>query len=119
MGSRSMIAERAFSQRVLERIKRAEHERRRSESLRYFVPLALIVILGGTWAVALFDGIIALRMVIEIVALVVAIGNLEQRLGSALLGPFAPIPLVVCFLLFVAAIGWVRTHQPDAPSSPT
>src|SRR5207244_13088699 len=71
-------------------------------------PLFRTVVFGGAVAVALLDGIIALRMLIEIVALVVAIGNLEQRLGSALLGPFAPIPLVVCLLLFVAAIGWDR-----------
>jgi hypothetical protein len=35
----------------------------------------------------------------------------------ALLGPFASVPLVISLLLFVAAIGWVRTHQPAQPRS--
>ncbi len=113
-----MIADRAFSQRVLERVKVAERKRQRRESLRFFVPITLILIVVGTWSIAIFDGVIALRLLIETVAFVVAIGNLEQRLGTSLLGPFAPIPVIVSLLLFVSAIGWVRSHQPNQ-SGPT
>jgi hypothetical protein len=110
-----MIADRSFSTSVLMRVKVAERRRQRRASLRLLAPIAFIFLIGSTWAIAVFDGVIALRLLIEFVALVVAVGNLEQRLGSALLGPFAPIPLVVSLLMFVAAIGWVRIHQPPSP----
>jgi hypothetical protein len=48
-----------------------------------------------------------------VIALVSAIDGLEQRLASALLGPFAPLPLIASSLLFLAALGWVSSHQPD------
>src|SRR5258708_10626597 len=102
MGYGTVIAARAFSQRVLERVQVAERKRHRRHRFRHLVPLTAIVVIGGAWAIALFDGVIALRMSIEVVALVVAIGNLEQHLGSALLGPFAPIPLLISLLLFIA-----------------
>ena len=111
----SVIADRPFSERVLERLRVAEQSRQKREGLKFLAPIGLIVVIGGTWAVALFDGVIALRMVIEIVAIVVTVGNLEQHLGLALLGPFAPVPLIVSLLLFVSAIGWVRVHQPEPP----
>ena len=71
-----MIADREFSQRVLERVKLAEQKRLRRDGLKFLLPLTLIVVVGVTWAVAFFDGITALRIVIEIVALVVAIGGI-------------------------------------------
>jgi hypothetical protein len=110
-----VIADQTFSTGVLARVRLAERRRRRRDSLRFVAPLAVIFLIGSTWAIAVFDGVIALRLLIEVAALVVAIGNLEQRLGLALLGPFSPIPLIVSLLLFIAAIGWVRIHQPPSP----
>jgi hypothetical protein len=110
-----MIADREFSDRVVARVRRDERRRQRQEPLKLLLPLGLMTLIAVTWAIAVFDGVIALRLLIEIVALVVTIGNLEQHLGTALLGPFAPIPLVASLLLFVAAVGWVRIHQPPPP----
>jgi hypothetical protein len=107
-----MIADRTFSTSVLARVRVAERHRRRCESLQFVLPLAVILVVGSTWAIALFDGVIAFRLLIELLALVAAVGNLEQHLATALLGPFSPTPLIVSLLLFVAAIGWVRIHQP-------
>jgi hypothetical protein len=118
MGNRTVIADRAFAERVLERVAAAECERHRHERLRLFVPIGVIVVVGVTWAIALLDGVVALRLVIEVIAWVSAVGALEQRLSAALLGSFAPLPLIVSLLLFVAALGWVRVHQPDPPEVP-
>ncbi|HLZ07080.1 MAG TPA: hypothetical protein VKT80_00710 [Chloroflexota bacterium] len=110
-----MIAERSFSLRVLDRVAANEERRRRRNRIRLIWPVAAILILGVTWSIALFDAVIALRVLIEVISLVCAIGGLEQRLGSALLGPFAPLPMIASSLLFLAALGWVRSHQPDPP----
>jgi hypothetical protein len=110
-----MIADRTFSNRVVARVRRVEQRRQRQQSLKLLLPVGVMTLIGSTWAIAVFDGVIALRLLIEIVALVVTIGNLEQHLGTALLGPFAPVPLVVSLLLFIAAVGWVRIHQPTPP----
>ena len=109
-----MIAERPFSQRVLDCVASTEERRRRRDRFRLIWPLAAILSLGVTWSIALFDAVIALRLLIQVIALVSAIGALEQRLGTALLGPFAPLPLIASSLLFLAALGWVRSHQPDS-----
>ena len=110
-----MIADRTFTNRVVARVRRVERRRQRQESLRLFVPIGVMTLVAITWAIAVFDGVIALRLLIEIMALVVTIGNFEQHFALALLGPFAPIPLIVSLLLFIAAVGWVRIHQPPAP----
>jgi type III secretory pathway component EscR len=110
-----MIADRTFSNRVVARVRRVEQRRQRQQSLKLLLPVGVMTLIGITWAIAVFDGVIALRLLIEFVALVVTIGNLEQHLGTALLGPFAPVPLVVSLLLFIAAVGWVRIHQPTPP----
>jgi hypothetical protein len=109
-----VIADRTFSTNVLARVRVAESRRRRRQSIRAVLPLAVIAVVGSAWAIALFDGVIAFRWLIELLALVATIGNLEQHLGTALLGPFAPTPLLISLLLFVAAIGWVRIHQPSS-----
>jgi hypothetical protein len=109
-----MIAERPFSQRVLDRVASAEERRRRRGRFRLIWPLVTILILAATWSIALFDAVIALQLLVEVISLVTAIGGLEQRLGAALLGPFAPLPLITSSLLFLAALGWVRSHQPDS-----
>ncbi len=106
-----MIADRAFTERVLERVSAVEARRQRRENVRPLLPIATILVVGGAWAIALFDGVIALRLLIEVTAWVNAVGSLEQRLSASLLGPFALIPLLVSLLLFVAAIVWVRAHQ--------
>jgi len=108
-----VITERPFSERVLARVAAAERARQQRARFRPILPLAIIIVVGGAWAIALFDGLIALHLAIETVAWVSAVGALEQRLSTALLGDFAPLPLVVSMLLFVAAIVWVRAHQPD------
>ena len=113
-----MIADRAFAERVLQRVATAERERKRRERLRLLVPVGVIAVVAVTWAIALLDGVVALRLLIEGIAWVSAVGALEQRLSTALLGPFAPLPLIVSLLLFVAALGWVRVHQPDPPEVP-
>jgi hypothetical protein len=113
-----MIAERAFAARVLERVDAREAARRRHTPFLPVLPLVAILIVGGSWAIAIFDGATTLRWLIEGLAWLSAFGRLEQHLSTALLGPFAPLPLVVSLLLFVAAIGWVRVHQPDDPEPP-
>ncbi len=113
-----MIAERPFAERVLARLEAAERERRRRERARLIVPLVIVAVVGAAWFVAYFHALIALHLAIEIVAWVSAIGVLEENLSTSLLGVFAPIPIVVSLLLFVAAIVWVRAHQPD-PKAPS
>jgi hypothetical protein len=113
-----VIADRAFAERVLERVAAAERKRHRREQIRLLLPIGVIVVVGVTWGIALLDGVVALRLLIESIAWVSAVDGLEQRLSVALLGPFAPLPLVVSLLLFVAALGWVRVHQPDPPEVP-
>jgi hypothetical protein len=108
-----MIAERPFSVRVLDRVASVDDRRRRRDRFRLLWPLVAILVLGVTWSIALFDAVIALRLLIEVISLVNAIGGLEQRLGTSLLGPFARLPLIASSLLFLAALGWVRSHQPD------
>jgi hypothetical protein len=112
-----VIAARPFSQRVLDRVASTEDKRRRRHRFRLIWPVAAIIFLGVTWSIALFDGVIALRLLIQVIALVSAIDGLEQRLASALLGPFAPLPLIASSLLFLAALGWVSSHQPDSVGS--
>jgi len=118
MERRDVIADRAFSERVLARVAAAERARRRRERLRNLVPLATIGLVAAAWAVSLLEGVVALHLLIQTVAWLSAVGRLEQRLGTGLLGSFSPIPLIVSLLLFVAAIAWVRAHQPDPPELP-
>jgi hypothetical protein len=118
MGVPAVIADRAFSDRVLVRVAAAKQQRRRRERVRLLWPLAAILVIGATWSIALFDAVIALRLLIEGIALVSATGALEQRFANALLGPFAPLPLITSSLLFVAALGWVRYHLADSQDLP-
>lgn len=118
MGVPAVISDRAFSERVLDRVKATEQRRRRQERVRLVWPLAAILAIAVTWSIALFDAVIALRLLIEVIALVSAVGALEQRLAAALLGPFAPLPLFASSLLFIAALGWVRYHLTDSQDLP-
>lgn len=102
----------AFAERVLRRVESVEQERRRWVWLRYLVPASTIVILAAAWATALPTGMTAIRFFIEVVAWLGVVGAIEQELSGALLGPFAPLPSIVSLLLFLAAIVWVRMHQP-------
>ncbi|MGH2459918.1 MAG: hypothetical protein ACRDIY_13755 [Chloroflexota bacterium] len=102
----------AFAERVLRRVERVEQKRRRWAWLRYLVPASAIVILAAAWLTAVPMGMTVIRFVIEGVAWLRVIGAIEQELGGALLGPFAPLPSIVSLLLFLAAIVWVRMHQP-------
>ena len=113
-----MIGERPFSERVLNRVTAGEIRRRRRERNRLIWPIAAILVIGATWSIALFDGVIALRLLIEFATLVSATGSLEQRLAGALLGPFAPLSLIASSLLFIAALVWVRFHLSAAQDSP-
>jgi hypothetical protein len=81
-------------------------------------PVTVILITAMTWSIALFDGALALRLLIEFTTLVSATGSLEQRLAGALLGPFAPLPLIASSLLFIAALGWVRFHLTATRDAP-
>jgi hypothetical protein len=112
-----MIADRAFANRVLDRLAEEDRRHRRRNHLRNLIPIGVIALVAGTWSIALFDGLIAMRLLIDVIAWVAAVGALEQRIGSAFLGSFAPLPLIVSTLFFFAALGWVRSHQPDVPPS--
>jgi hypothetical protein len=118
MGVPAVISDQAFSNRVLDRVAAGEQRRRRQERLRLVWPITAIVVIGVTWSIALFDAVIALRLLIEVIARISAVGALEQRLATALLGPFAPVPLMVSSLLFIAALGWVRYHLTDSLDLP-
>lgn len=102
----------AFAERVLQRVECAEQERRRWARLRYLVPASTIAIIAAAWATALPMGMTAIRFFIEVVAWLRVVGTVEQEFSGALLGPFAPLPSIVSLLLFLAAIVWVRMHQP-------
>lgn len=107
-----MIADRAFTDRVMERLEDVDQSRRRPSWLRCLVPLALIIATGGAWAISFFDAAEAIHLSITVIAICNVVGLKEQHLATALLGPFAPLPLLVSLLLLLAAFGWVRTHQP-------
>ncbi len=112
-----MIADRAFADRVLAQVderRLAEDRRRRWRPL---LPLAVIALAASAWTMSLLEGAFAVHLLIRLIAWLSAVGRLEEQLSVALLGPFAPIPLVVSLLLFVAATAWVRAHQPDVPET--
>lgn len=108
-----MLADRVFSERVLERVARAEQQRQRRERARLALPMLTIAVVVGAWAVALLYGSIALHLVIQVIARVSAIGSLERHLSGNLLGPLANAPLLISVLLFLSAIVWLRVHQTD------
>lgn len=113
-----MISERAFSDQVLSRVIAVRQRQERRERVRLLWPLTAIVVIGATWSIALFDALAALRWLIEVTAVLSAIGSLEERFATALLGPFAPLPLIASSLFFVAALGWVRYHLNDSLDPP-
>jgi hypothetical protein len=102
-----------FSERVLDRLAADEDDRERRRRGTYALPLVAIVLVGLFWAAALNLGVTVVRLTIDALAWLGAVGQLEQHLSTALLGPFAPLPLIVSVLLFGAALGWVRSHQSD------
>ncbi len=102
----------AFAERVLQRVESVEQDRRRWSRLRFLVPASAIVIIAAAWATALPTGITVIHLLIEAVAWLRAVGAIEREFSGALLGPFAPLPSIVSLLLFLAAIVWVRMHQP-------
>ena len=106
-----MIADRAFTDRILDRLEEVEQNRHRQSWLRCLVPLALIFAIGGAWAISFFDAAEAIHLSIAVIAIGNVVGLQEQHLATALLGPFAPLPLLVSLLLLMAAFGWVRAHQ--------
>ncbi|HVC32902.1 MAG TPA: hypothetical protein VNL16_05280 [Chloroflexota bacterium] len=108
-------ADSAFTERVLRGIDSAEQQRRRQARLRYLLPSSVIVVIVAAWATALPTGASVLRFLIEAVAWLRVVGEIEQHLSGALLGPFALLPSIVSSLLFLAAIFWVRMHQPGPP----
>jgi hypothetical protein len=104
-----------FTERVLQRVEVVEQGRRRKERLRYLLPVLAIVVIASSWAIALLAGPSVVRYMIEAVAWLRVVANIEQHLSGALLGPFAPLPSIVSLFLFLAAIVWVRMHQPGPP----
>ncbi|HUX88117.1 MAG TPA: hypothetical protein VMW65_14035 [Chloroflexota bacterium] len=104
-----------FAEEVLARVALAEEKRRNRDRLRYLWPIAIIVVVGVSWSIALLDGTTVLRLLIQIAAWIGALAIVEQHLTSVLLGPFWPLPGVISLLLFLAAIVWVRVHQPEPP----
>lgn len=108
-----MIADRAFSARVLERVAADEERRSRRAWLRCLLPLMILITIGGAWAIALLDGAVTLRLSIRVIAWLSLVGAHEEHLARALLGPLASLPLLVSLLLLVAALAWVRVHQAD------
>lgn len=112
-----MIAHRAFAEQVLERVAEAEKQQAKREWLRCLLPLSIIVIVSGAWAIALLDGAIALRWSIQVVAWLSLVGAREEHLASELLGPLAGLPLLVSLLLLLAALAWVRVHQTEPRES--
>lgn len=107
-----------FSERVLDRIEVVEGRKRDQRPAGYLLPLSTIVILGVLWTASLTVGMTVVHVTIDALAWVSAVGQLEQHLSAALLGPFAPLPLLVSLLLFIAALGWVRSHQGDPETPP-
>lgn len=107
----------SFADRVLARVAVDEGRRRRQQRLSHLLPLVTILVVAGAWIITLAVGVETVRLVIQILAWLGAVGQLEQHLSAALLGPFAPLPLIVSWLLFLAAILWVRRHQPDPPGA--
>lgn len=102
----------AFTEGVLRRVEAAERGRRRREVFRYLAPLLTTVVIGAAWTIALVVGASVVRLLIEALAWLSAVATIEEELSEALLGPFAPLPSIVSLLLFLAAIVWVRNHQP-------
>lgn len=100
-----------FSERVLDRIEVVEERKRDQGPSGYLLPLLTIALVGILWAASLTVGMSVVHVTIYALAWLSAVGQLEQHLSSALLGPFAPLPLLVSLLLFIAALGWVRSHQ--------
>lgn len=103
-----------FAERVLDRVA-VEEERRQQFQVGHVAPLVAILVVGSAWAVSLALGVTVVRLAIDALAWLSAVSQLERHLSAALLGPFAPLPLVVSVFLFVAAVAWVRVHQPDPP----
>lgn len=101
-----------FIERVLQRVEVVERERRRQERLRYLLPIATILVIGVAWAIALSMGALVVRHLIEVTAWLRVVARVEEHLSGALLGPLGPLPSIVSLLLLVAAIAWVRMHQP-------
>lgn len=102
-----------FSEQVLERLAVAEDARARRRPIGYLLPLLAIALVSVSWIASLVVGVTVLHLTVDALAWLGAVGQLELHLSTALLGPFAPLPLVVSLLLFAAALGWVRSHQPD------
>jgi uncharacterized membrane protein len=114
----STLVDRDFTDRVLARVADAEAERARRRRAAHLIPVATVLVVGLAWLIALDLGVAAFRLAIRALAWVSAVGQIEQHLSAALLGPFAGIPLAVSVLLFVAALFWVRAHQPNSPEAP-
>jgi len=104
-----------FADQVLARVAIAEEKRRTRERLRYLWPITMILIVGASWSIALLDGATMLRLLIQVDAWIGALATVEQHLASVLLGPFWPLPGTISLLLFLAAVVWVRVHQPEPP----
>lgn len=102
----------AFTRRVLQRVERLDQTRRRRERWRHALPLVLGLLIGAAWTMAFFLGASALRLLVQGVAWLRIASTIERNLSQALLGPFAPLPSIVSLLLLLAAIIWVRSHQP-------
>lgn len=103
-----------FADQVLERLAIAEGTRARRQRVGYVLPLLAIALVSFSWIASLAVGVTVVHLTIGALAWLGAVGQLELRLSTALLGPFAPLPLLVSMLLFAAALGWVRSHQPDS-----
>lgn len=101
-----------FTRQVLQRVEIVDQTRRRQQRLRYLLPLTLGALVGIAWLIALFLGATSIRLLIQGLAWLRLAAAIEQQLSRALLGPFAPLPSTVSLLLFLAAIIWVRSHQP-------
>lgn len=113
--ARDRFPDSAFTERVLQRVAVAEQDRRRREWLRFLLPVSTIVVIGGAWAIALPVGASTVRFLAEMVAWLLVVGRIEQHLSGALLGPCAPFPSIVSLCLLLAALAWVRMHQPGPP----
>lgn len=104
-----------FAEQVLRRVAKVEKKRRWSSRVRFLVPIVVMAVVVGAWSNAFFDGTLVLHWLIQVLAWVTVVATVEAHLTTVLLGPFAPLPTVISLFLLLAALAWVRAHQPDPP----
>lgn len=99
-----------FSERVLRQIEAVEIENRRIQRMFFLAPALAVALVFLSWVATLAVGVTMVHLTIDVLARLGAVSQLERHLSTALLGPFAALPLLISLLLFGAALGWVRSH---------